>query len=71
MKGHLVTEIKELLRAVCDNEHLSVWCLKGFWNSQKEIFRWDGIDFNSQGNFKLRMSMKGSCFRAMKQVQKL
>ena len=27
-----VTEIKKILRAVCNDEHLSFWRHKGFWN---------------------------------------
>ena len=66
-----VSEINEFLRAACDDEHLSFWRHKGFWNSQKEIFRRDGVHFNARGNFKLWKSIQGSCFGAMKRLQQL
>ena len=66
-----VAEINECLRAVCDDEHLSFWRHKGFWNSQKEIFRRDGVLFNARGNIKLWKSVHCSCFGAMKRLQKL
>ena len=66
-----VSEINEFLRAVCDEEYLSFWRHKGFWNSQKEIFRRDGVHFNARGNFKLWKSFQGSCFGTMKRLQQL
>ena len=66
-----ISEINEFLRTVCDDEHLSFWHHKGFWNSQKKIFRRDGVHFNGRGHFKLWNSVQGSCFGAMKRLQQL
>lgn len=61
-----VLEINEFLGAVCDTEHLSFWRHRGFWQSQRNIFRGDGVHFNDLGNYKLWRSVKGAVFVALK-----
>ena len=63
-----VLEINEFLKAVCDTESLSFWYHRGFWQSQRNIFRGDGVHFNDLGNYKLWRSVKGAVFVALKRL---
>ena len=58
-------DVNEFLKAVCNPEHLSFWSHRGFWQSQRNIFRGDGVHFNDLGNYKLWRSVK-CCFCARK-----
>ena len=63
-----VVDINEFLKAVCDTERLSFWYHRGFWQSQRNIFRGDGVHFNDLGNYKLWRSVKGAVFVALKRL---
>ena len=63
-----VADTNEFLKAVCDTERLSFWYHRGFWQSQRNIFRGDGVHFNDLGNYKLWRSVKGAVFVALKRL---
>ena len=67
-----VLDVNEFMKAVCDTERLSFcspwpscappFCHRGFCQSQRNIFRDDGVHFNDLGNYKLWRSVKGAVF---------
>ena len=58
----LVLDVNEFMKAVCDTECLSFWSHRQFCQSQRYIFRGDGVHFNDLGNYKLWRSVKGAVF---------
>ena len=53
-------EVKEFLRAMCDDPHLSLCRHKGLWNVQRQIFRPDMVHLTG-GTISCSAASKGRC----------
>ena len=67
-----VSGINEFLLAACSEPgKVAFWKHRGLWQEGAELFRHDGVHYNSLGNFKLYKSVRGAIFQAGRLCQPL
>ena len=60
-----VSDINEFLLAACSEPgKVAFWKHRALWLEGAELFRHDGVHYNSLGNFKLYNSVRGAIFQA-------
>ncbi len=65
-----VSCVNEFLLAACGGPgNVAFWKHRGMWQEGADIFRTDGIHFNSLGNFKLYKSVRGAIYQANRLCQ--
>ena len=65
-----VSCVTEFLLAACSGpSNVAFWKHRGLWQEETELFRSDGVHYNSLGNVKLNKSVRGAIYQASRLCQ--